>query len=71
MTDEQPALIDSVTGDATGLSIPAHPDALLTAGASFLTAAFRRFGSLGADNAVTAITHAEPCPGGSTGPCGL
>ncbi len=60
-------MFDDFTGDATGLAIPAHPAALRTAGAAFLTRAFRAFGALDADNAVTAITALEPCPGGSTG----
>jgi len=29
--------VDSVVGDATGVEIPAHPDALRAAGAAFLT----------------------------------
>ncbi len=60
-------LLDHVAGDATGLLIPAHPAALEAAGAEFLTAAFRAFGSLGEDNAVARIVRCEPCPGGSTG----
>ena len=59
--------IDNFTGDATGLAIPAHPDAMREAGADFLTRAFRAFGSLGQDNAVASIAHIEHCPGGSTG----
>jgi hypothetical protein len=54
-------------GDATGLDIPAHPEALREAGPEFLTRAFRAFGSLGSDNAVVRIVHVEHCPGGSTG----
>jgi hypothetical protein len=60
-------MIDSVPGDATGLAIPAHGDALLAAGPEFLTQAFRRFGSLPADNSVTRIVRFAECPGGSTG----
>lgn len=60
-------MIDSFAGGRTGLVIPAHPDALRGAGAEFLTAAFRAFGSLAADNAVAGITRLEHCPGGSTG----
>ena len=38
-TDAQPTIIDFVTGDATGLAIPAHGEALAKAGANFLTRA--------------------------------
>lgn len=58
--------MDFVRGDATGLDIPAHPDALIAAGPEFLTRAFRAFGTIAPDNAVTAMV-ATPCPGGSTG----
>jgi hypothetical protein len=58
---------DCVTGDATGLPIPAHPDALRKAGAGFLTQAFRAFGSLPADNAVARIAAIEPCHAGNSG----
>lgn len=61
------APFDHVTGDETGLAIPAHPDAFLADGAAFLTQAFHRYGSLPADNAVARIVSAAPCPGGSTG----
>jgi len=54
-------------GDATGLAIPAHGDALRAGGAAFLTEAFQAFGSLEPDNRVTRITRLERCPGGSTG----
>ena len=57
---------DFIRGDATGLDIPAHPQALLAAGPDWLTHALRSFGTLARDNRVTAL-HAEPCPGGSTG----
>jgi len=56
-----------VTGDATGLRLPAHAGALRDGGAEFLTVAFRASGALGADNRVTRITQFEECPGGSTG----
>jgi hypothetical protein len=58
---------DYVTGDATGLTIPITPDALLHAGPEFLTSAFRAFGALGEDNAVTRIVSAEPCHAGNSG----
>ena len=60
-------MIDFATGDATGLSLPAHVDALMAAGPAFLTRAFQAFGVLESDNAVTRIIACEPCPGGSTG----
>lgn len=59
--------LDWVKGDATGLDIPTHPQALWRAGAAFLTTAFRRLGVLEADNAVRRIVEMRPCPGGSTG----
>jgi hypothetical protein len=58
---------DHVRGDATGLSIPAHGEALRAGSEGFLTEAFRAFGSLSGDNSVSRITRFEPCPGGSTG----
>jgi hypothetical protein len=67
MTGSLPEKIDFVRGDDTGLSIPAHDEALRAAGAGFLTQAFRAFGSLGADNSVSRIASLEHCPGGSTG----
>lgn len=57
---------DCIRGDATGLDIPAHPEALLAAGPEWLTEALRGFGTLAPDNAVTSVA-ARPCPGGSTG----
>ncbi len=59
--------IDWIAGDAFGLPIPAHIEALREGGCAFLTQAFRAAGSLGADNTVTAITRFEECPGGGTG----
>ena len=64
---EEGARIDWVAGDAFGLSIPAHPDALRAGGEVFLTDAFRAAGTLASDNRVTRITCFERCPGGSTG----
>jgi hypothetical protein len=58
---------DHFTGDATGLMVPAHGEALRAGGAAWLTQAFRTFGALAADNAVASIVSLEPCPGGSTG----
>lgn len=59
--------LDRVRGDATGLLVPAHVDALRADGADWLTRAFHAFGSLPLDNAVADITGITPCPGGSTG----
>ncbi len=58
---------DHFTGDATGLVVPAHGDALRAGGAAWLTGAFRKFGALASDNEVTRVVSLEPCPGGSTG----
>ena len=62
-----PPAMDHVRGDATGLAIPAHGEALRAGGEAFLTRAFRAFGSLPADNGIARIRRFEPCPGGSTG----
>jgi hypothetical protein len=66
-TYEQPVRVDFVRGDATGLQIPAHIEALRGAGEVFLTDALRAFGTLEPDNAVARITRFEPCTSGSTG----
>ena len=49
---DDPERLDFVRGDETGLEIPAHGEALLAAGETFLTQAFRTFGSIAADNRV-------------------
>ena len=67
MTASISEICDHFTGDATGLVVPAHGAALRAGGAAWLTSAFRSFGSLGADNAVSRIVSFEACPGGSTG----
>jgi hypothetical protein len=59
--------MDFVRGDATGLLIPAHGEALRAGGEAFLTEAFRAFGALSAGNRVSRITRLQTCPGGSTG----
>ena len=59
--------LDFVRGDATGVAIPAHGEALRTAGETFLTEAFQRFGSLSANNRIVRITRFEPFPGGNSG----
>jgi len=60
-------MIDWIAGDAFGLAMPAHIEALRQGGASFLTQAFRAAGSLGKDNAVARIARLEECKGGGTG----
>lgn len=56
-----------VRGDASGLSIPASPEALCEGGAGFLTDAFHASGALPLDNSVARIVAFADCPGGSTG----
>ena len=53
-----------MTGDHSGLSIPADPDGLRAAGTAFLTEAFRAYGT---ENPVARITQFDEVPGGSTG----
>jgi hypothetical protein len=65
--DRVPVPVGCVRGDATGLAIPAHGEALRAAGAGFLTDAFRSFGLLSPDNRVVQITRFEPFPGGNSG----
>lgn len=60
-------LLDYVIGDATGIEIPAHAQALRDYGADFLTKAFHAFGSLGEDNRVLRISRYESFPGGNSG----
>jgi hypothetical protein len=67
MRDTTQDSFDFVRGDATGLAIPAHAEALRVGGGAFLTEAFRAFGRLGMDNRISRITRITPCPGGSTG----
>ncbi len=62
-----PVPVDFVRGDLTGLTIPAHAEALIAAGPAFLTTAFRAFGALATDNEVVAITAYEGFPGGNSG----
>lgn len=59
--------LDWIKGDSTGLSIPAHIEALRSGGADFLTEAFRAVGALDDDNRVAAITDLREVTGGSTG----
>jgi hypothetical protein len=53
-----------VTGDHHGLAIPADPAALRTGGTTFLTEAFRTYGT---DHAIARVTRFDEVPGGSTG----
>lgn len=62
-----PQTIDFAPGDRSRFPLPAHGDALLDAGAHWLTEAFRQFGALPADNAVARVVRLERCAGGSTG----
>ncbi len=63
----QPAILDWVQGDASGLAIPAHAAALREGGVRFLTAAFHAAGALAPDNRVSAITRFEELFAGGTG----
>ena len=56
-----------ITGDGTGLPIPAQADELLAAGPEWLTRACHAYGSLAPDHRITAITHAAPFGGGNSG----
>jgi acyl-CoA reductase-like NAD-dependent aldehyde dehydrogenase len=55
MSDPEPPKF--VRGDATGLAIPADSEALRTAGAAFLTEAFRGFGSMSPRNRIARISR--------------
>ena len=55
------------TGDASGLSFPAEPDAFHDVDVTFLTKAFHSSGVLADDNAITRIDRCEEVTGGSTG----
>ncbi len=57
----------SECGEAAGLAIPVDPTALLAAGPEWLTSAFRAYGALAPDNAVTRIAHAEQFNAGNSG----
>jgi len=57
----------SVVGEATGLPIPVHPEALVRAGTEWLTNAFRAYGSIASDNAVVRIVRSESCLAGNSG----
>jgi len=59
--------LDWVTGDALGLSIPAHKEALLPDAARFLSEALHLSGVLAADNCVVEITQSTEVLSGGTG----
>lgn len=65
MFDPEPPTF--VRGDATGLAIPSRGESLRTAGESFLTDAFRAFGSISARNRIARITRFESFRGGNSG----
>ena len=67
MLYDEPVPLEFVRGDATGLAIPAHGEALRAAGETFLTEAFRSFRSLSPNNRIVRITRLEPFPGGNSG----
>lgn len=58
---------DFVRGDATGLEVPAHPDALRDRPEERLTDLFRAYGSLGHDNRIVRVNCFEPFAGGNSG----
>ena len=58
---------DFAPGEATGLGMPVHPEALRHAGTEWLTRAFHAYGALPADNAVAEITRCESFAGGNSG----
>ena len=62
-----PLSVDFVPGGTTGVTLPVHPGALREAGVEWLTNAMRAYGSLPADNAVTAITACVPFAAGNSG----
>jgi hypothetical protein len=64
---DDPVCIDFVRGDATGVAIPAHGEALRAVGEAFLTDAFRVFGALSQANRIVRITRFEPFSGGNSG----
>ena len=56
-----------VTGDNSGLSIPATPEALLSDAPAFLTKAMHDQGTLDRDDAVLTVRDSKAVSGGSTG----
>lgn len=60
-------MIDWIRGDALGLDLPAHADALRQGGSEWLTAAFRAAGALREDEQVARMTQCEEWVVGGTG----
>jgi hypothetical protein len=60
-------VIDWVTGDVTGMQIPAHIAAMGPQPEAFLSEAFRAAGAMAADDAVTGVTRFEELSVGGTG----
>ncbi len=58
---------DWARGDLLGLDLPAHPEALRSGGAEFLTRAFGASGALAHDNRVSEITRLDEWMVGGTG----
>lgn len=58
---------DFVTGDGTGIAIPAHPEAMREGAARFLTEAMHAYGTLDPGNRVADVTQFEPFAGGNSG----
>ncbi|MEZ5743956.1 MAG: hypothetical protein R3D89_09620 [Sphingomonadaceae bacterium] len=56
-----------VSGDATGIAIPVHPEAIADDPARFLTDALLAQGAIAPGNAVTQVTRFEPFAGGNSG----
>ena len=67
MPASEPPNITFVRGDATGLAIPAHAEALRQGAEAFLTEAFRRFGALSQSNRVARISQFASFGGGNSG----
>ncbi len=67
MTSLDTTTIDFSPGEATGIAMPAHPEALRQAGAEWLTEAFHAYGALAPDNKVTRIVRCEGFAAGNSG----
>lgn len=63
----RPAHPEFAVGANTDLPMPAQPDAMRQETATFLTHAFRAYGSIAPDNRVTRVTRFEPFAGGNSG----
>ena len=67
MTGPGSAPANFAPGEATGIAMPAHPNALRQAGVEWLTLVFRAYGALQADNAVARISQCEAFEAGNSG----